>query len=78
MLAKLNPELADLAQNGNDLEFGLYYGRRIEFEYEVPSPRLQPAESGRIRSTNLQSSRQRPRRYCLPLDTAGMHTHVME
>jgi hypothetical protein len=35
VLAELNPELADLAQSGNELEFGLYYGRRVEFDYEV-------------------------------------------
>lgn len=35
VLAALNPELAELAQSGNELQFGLYYGRRVEFEYEV-------------------------------------------
>lgn len=35
VLALLNPELAELAQSGNGLEFGLYYGRRVEFEYET-------------------------------------------
>jgi hypothetical protein len=34
-LAKLNPELAELVQFGNELEFGLHYGRRVEFEYAV-------------------------------------------
>jgi hypothetical protein len=34
-LAQLNPELAEIAQSGNQLEFGLHYGRRVEFEYEV-------------------------------------------
>jgi hypothetical protein len=35
VLADLNPKLAEIAQSGNDFEFGLYYGRRVEFEYEV-------------------------------------------
>jgi hypothetical protein len=35
LLAELNPELAELAQSGNELEFGLYYGRRVELDYEV-------------------------------------------
>lgn len=34
VLAMLNPELAELVQSGNELEFGLYYGRRVEFEYD--------------------------------------------
>jgi hypothetical protein len=35
VLAKLSPELAELAQSGSELEFGVRYGRRVDFEYEV-------------------------------------------
>jgi hypothetical protein len=35
MLARFSPELADLAQFGSELEFGVHYGRRVDFEYEV-------------------------------------------
>ena len=34
-LAALNPRLADLAQSGGAFEFGIHYGSRVEFEYEV-------------------------------------------
>ena len=37
MLAKLSPELAELAQSASELEFGVHYGRRVDFEYEVTS-----------------------------------------
>jgi len=62
VLAELNPELAELAQSGNELEFGLHYGRRVEFEYEVTfasneasrdgpdSPRESPVEPARSAS----------------------------
>jgi hypothetical protein len=35
VLAKLSPELAELAQSASELEFGVHYGRRVEFEYDV-------------------------------------------
>jgi hypothetical protein len=35
VLAKLSPELAEFAQSGSELEFGVHYGRRVDFEYEV-------------------------------------------
>ena len=54
VLAKLNAELADLAQSGNDLEFGLYYGRRVEFEYELTSA------STAVRRVRPDSLRQSP------------------
>lgn len=34
-LAALNPELAAIARSGDAFEFGMHYGRRVEFEYEV-------------------------------------------
>ena len=71
VLAKLNPELADLAQSGNELEFGLYYGRRIEFEYEVP---FASTAGGRIRQDSLRRSPVEPAKSAslLPaLDKAG-------
>ena len=71
VLAKLNPELADLAQSGNDLEFGLYYGRRIEFEYEVP---LASTAASRVRPDSLSQSPVEPAKTAslLPaLDKAG-------
>ena len=35
VLAKLSPELAEFARSGYKLEFGIHYGRRVEFEYEL-------------------------------------------
>jgi hypothetical protein len=35
VLAALNPQLAELARSGEAFEFGIHYGRRVEFEYEV-------------------------------------------
>jgi hypothetical protein len=34
-LAALNPQLAELARSGEAFEFGMHYGSRVEFEYEV-------------------------------------------
>ena len=34
-LAALNPELAELARSGDTFEFGLHYGRGVEFEYDA-------------------------------------------
>jgi hypothetical protein len=57
VLAELNPKLAEVAQSGNEFEFGLYYGKRVEFEYAVTfastaasrvladSPRQSPVET---------------------------------
>lgn len=46
-LTALNPELADLALSGDELEFGFFYGRRVEFEYEVAlAPIGKPAAGG--------------------------------
>jgi hypothetical protein len=35
LLATLDPKLADIAEFGGSLAFGIHYGRRVEFEYEV-------------------------------------------
>jgi hypothetical protein len=62
VLAKISPELAELAQSGSELEFGVHYGRRVEFEYEVAfasaaasrvspnSPRQSPVEPSKSAS----------------------------
>jgi len=34
-LAALNPKLAELLKDGDSLQFGIHYGRQIEFEYEI-------------------------------------------
>jgi len=34
-LAALNPKLAELLKDGDTLQFGIHYGRQVEFEYEV-------------------------------------------
>jgi hypothetical protein len=34
-LAALNPKLAELLDDGDTLQFGIHYGRQVEFEYEV-------------------------------------------
>ena len=68
MLAKLNPELADLAQSGNELEFGVYYGRRIAFEYEVP---FASTAAGRIRQDSLRRSPVEPAKSASLLPAMG-------
>jgi hypothetical protein len=34
-LAAINPKLAELLKDGDTLQFGIHYGRQVEFEYEV-------------------------------------------
>ena len=34
-LTALNPKLAELLKDGDTLQFGIHYGRQVEFEYEV-------------------------------------------
>jgi hypothetical protein len=34
-LAAITPKLAELLKDGDTLEFGIHYGRQVEFEYEV-------------------------------------------
>jgi hypothetical protein len=46
VLAELSPELAGFAQSGNELEFGLYYRRRVEFDYEVSFASAGTARAG--------------------------------
>jgi hypothetical protein len=46
-LAKINPDLAELSQVADELEFGLYYGRHVEFEYKVVPHSLQGDRSSR-------------------------------
>jgi hypothetical protein len=38
MLQALDAKLADSLQDGNTFEFGIHYGRRVEFEYEFDTP----------------------------------------
>ena len=35
VLASLDPKLAEIAQSGGSLEFGIHYGKEVEFEYEA-------------------------------------------
>jgi hypothetical protein len=35
LLATLDPKLTNIVQSGGSLEFGIHFGRRVEFEYEV-------------------------------------------
>ena len=51
LLAKLSPELADLAESGSELEFGVHYGRRLDFDYEVT---LASARASRVGSDSLR------------------------
>jgi hypothetical protein len=53
VLAELNPELAEFTQPGNEFEFGLHYGRRVEFEYEVT---FASSGSSRVGSDSLTLS----------------------
>lgn len=34
-LAALDPKLSELTEKGDSLQFGIRYGRHIEFEYEI-------------------------------------------
>lgn len=45
LLSTLDPELTEIAQSGRALEFGIHYGRRIEFEYEIT---LDPSMDGDV------------------------------
>jgi hypothetical protein len=36
-LAALDPKLSELTEEGDSLQFGIHYGRHIEFEYEITS-----------------------------------------
>jgi hypothetical protein len=38
MLQALDAKLADSLQDGDTFEFGIHYGRRVEFEYEFDTP----------------------------------------
>jgi len=70
MLAALNPQLAELAQIADEFEFGTYYGRRVEFEYEVTmaSTRVDRSTSGSL----LQSPAGPAKNALLPtLDAIG-------
>jgi hypothetical protein len=63
VLAELSPELAEFAQSGNELEFGLYFGRQVEFDYEVT---LASTESSRDSPDSLEQTRvERSRRASL-------------
>jgi len=42
-LAVLNPRLAELLSDGDVLQFGIHYGRQVEFEYEVTTTSRQTA-----------------------------------
>jgi hypothetical protein len=70
-LAKLNPELAELAGSGNEFEFGLHYGRRVEFEYAMS---FAATAASRVGPNSLRQSSVKPARSSslLPaLNTAG-------
>jgi hypothetical protein len=58
MLAELNPELAELSQFADEFEFGMHYGRHVEFEYEVVMSSRQRDSSER--ASLLASSPQSP------------------
>jgi hypothetical protein len=47
-LAELNPDLAELSQVADEFEFGLHYGRQVEFEYKVVRRSLQGDRSSRV------------------------------
>jgi hypothetical protein len=58
VLVHLSPELAEFAQSGSELEFGLQYGRRVEFDFEVTLRRLKQVATAPIRSDQFPSSYQ--------------------
>ena len=74
VLSTLNPELAELSQLGDEFEFGVHYGRHVEFEYDVtmastqenrsdqashlPSP-LEPAKNALLPELNTVSNAHR-------------------
>jgi hypothetical protein len=45
VLELLDAKLADCLQEGGTFEFGIHYGRRVEFEYELNTPASAGAES---------------------------------
>jgi hypothetical protein len=53
-LAAVNPELAELARSGDTFEFGLHYGRGVEFEYDATVASTEASRPG------LDSHRQAP------------------
>ena len=52
-LAALNPKLAELLKDGDTLQFGIHYGRQVEFEYEVTTA---PSHSALTMSALLTQS----------------------
>ena len=49
----LDPELANLIQDGNSFQFGVRYGKKVEVEYEVTAPSSAAAQA--IPSFSMQS-----------------------
>ncbi|WP_211256451.1 hypothetical protein [Edaphobacter aggregans] len=43
--AAINPKLAELLKDGDTLQFGIHYGRQIEFEYEITTPSMEDTRS---------------------------------
>lgn len=60
VLARLNPQLADLSQSAGTLECGVHYGRQVEFEYDLavtPAAALRAGiESAKQSSSELPGS----------------------
>lgn len=42
LLATLDPKPANIVQSGGSLEFGIHFGRRVEFEYELTGDSIVP------------------------------------
>jgi hypothetical protein len=54
-LAMLNPDLAELSQSGGALEFGVHYGRQVEFEYAVAPASITAVHKGAGAATRSSS-----------------------
>jgi hypothetical protein len=52
-LAAIDPKLAELLKDGDTLQFGIHYGRQVEFEYEITTPSMEGTRS--ISDTLAQS-----------------------
>jgi hypothetical protein len=58
LLSTLDPELTEIAQSGRALEFGIHYGRRVEFEYEITlDPKIVSSAPAQLHVESLADSK---------------------
>jgi len=64
ILGKLDPVLGEIVKKGNNFQFGIRYGRRVEFEYAVDVPVRPDAED--ISSPQIEGFSFTPRSATVP------------